>query len=75
VKSRKSLLRIVGDNIHHRRLKFELSQEKLAELANVHRNYIGRVERYELNLSLLQLERIADALKISILELLREGSE
>ena len=75
MKSRKSLLRIVGDNVRQRRLKSELSQEKLAELANVHRNYIGRVERYELNLSLLQLERIADALKISILELLTDDGE
>lgn len=73
MKSRKKLLRIVGDNIRQYRLKASLSQEKLAELASVHRNYIGRVERYEINLSLLQLERIAEALKLHPSELLQEG--
>ena len=49
-----------------------ISQEKLAEYADVHRNYIGRVERCEINLSLVQLAKIASGLNIHPSELLKE---
>lgn len=38
----------------------EVSQEKLAELANVHRNYVGKVERGEQNITIDSLVRFAD---------------
>jgi len=72
VKNAKSILKIVADNIRHYRLKADLSQEKLAEYADVHRNYIGRVERCEINISLIQLAKIAIGLNVKPSELLKD---
>ncbi len=47
-----------------------LSQEQLAHLANVHRTYIGMIERAEKNITLINIEKIANALNIPINELL-----
>lgn len=60
----------VGFLIRKHREKKEISQEKLAELAELHRTYIGQVERGEKNLTLRSLERIAKALNINIKDLL-----
>lgn len=49
-----------------------LSQEDLAELANLHRTYVGSVERAERNVSIDNMERLAAALSISLPKLLEE---
>ena len=59
-----------GKNVRKERLKRNLSQEKLAELANLHRNYIGMIERAERNITLLNIERISKSLKIPLIKLL-----
>lgn len=58
-----------GIQIRKQRLKKELSQEKLAELAGLHRTYIGAVERGEKNITLRNIQKIAGALDIPILVL------
>jgi len=56
----------VGFNIRRIREKRGLSQEKLAALANLHRAYIGQIERGEKNIGLKNLEKIAKALEVPV---------
>jgi len=50
-----------------------LSQERFAELADCHRNYIGKVERGEQNITVDMVSRFADGLKCKASELIREA--
>jgi transcriptional regulator with XRE-family HTH domain len=56
----------VGINIRKLREKKGLSQEQLAFEANLHRAYIGQIERGEKNIGLVNLEKIAKALRVSL---------
>ena len=60
-----------GKRVREERLKKGLSQEGLAELAEVHRTYIGMIERAEKNITLLNIEKISNALSIEIHDLLK----
>ncbi|RDU64956.1 transcriptional regulator [Helicobacter didelphidarum] len=60
----------IGNKIREERQRQSLSQEKLAEIANVHRTYIGMIERAEKNITLVSLEKIAIALGLDIRDLL-----
>ncbi len=51
------------------------SQESLADRAGLHRTYVGSVERAERNVSIDNMERIAQALEVDIAELLRSDRE
>lgn len=66
---------IFAKNLRKFRLKRKLSQEDLADLANIHRTYVGSVERAERNISIDNMERLANALDCSIAELLTEEIE
>ena len=59
----------IGQKIRIERMKRHLSQEKLAELANLNRNFIGMIERGETSLTVRSLENIANAFEIDIKEL------
>ena len=62
-KKNKILLQF-GDNVRKARLAKKLSQEDLADLAGVHRTYIGMIERAEKNITLISIEKIASALGV-----------
>ena len=55
-----------GQRVQEIRKARNLSQEKLAELAGVHRTYIGMIERAEKNITLCNIEKIAKALNTDI---------
>lgn len=54
------------------RVSAGLSQEKLAELANVHRTYVGDVERGERNISVVNMVKVAEALRKKLSEVVHE---
>lgn len=68
------ITQVLADNIRTFRKMKGLSQEGLAEICNLHRTYVGSVERGERNVTLSTLEVIAEALGVSVPELLTEGS-
>lgn len=65
---KKEVLIEFGKKVRSERLRLGLSQEELASRANVHRTYIGMIERAEKNITLENIEKIAKALNISIAE-------
>ncbi|UCV22313.1 helix-turn-helix domain-containing protein [Ferribacterium limneticum] len=59
--------------IRDTRQRLNISQEKLAETAKLHRNGVGRIERGKVGLSIFTLWLIADALGVSASELMRQA--
>jgi transcriptional regulator with XRE-family HTH domain len=70
VRRDESILAAVGKTIAERRRDLGFSQEDLAEEAGLHRTYVGSVERGEKNVSLINLVKIAAALRIPLSRLL-----
>ena len=66
-----TILDVLAHNLQELRKGRGLSQEKLAEKAGVHRTYIGMIERSEKNITLLNMEKIAIALNVEIIDLLK----
>jgi len=61
---------VFAENVRKFRLASGLSQEQLAELSDLHRTYVGSVERGERNVSIDNMERLANALKTKLRELI-----
>jgi transcriptional regulator with XRE-family HTH domain len=70
MKNKSEILIKFGERVREVRTQKGLSQEQLAHLADVHRTYIGMIERAEKNITLINIEKIAKALNMEINELL-----
>lgn len=66
---KKDILKKFGNKVREERLKRGLSQEKFAEKVDVHRTYIGMIERAEKNITLTNIKKISDALNITLSDL------
>lgn len=60
-----------GKAVRNRREKLGVSQEEFADMCELDRSYVGGVERGERNLSLINVEKIALAFRVSLAELFR----
>jgi transcriptional regulator with XRE-family HTH domain len=67
--SKKKIVVNFGNKVRELRNEKELSQAELASIANLHRTYVGMIERAEKNITLINIEKIANALEINIKEL------
>ena len=63
----------LAKNLRLLRARDGLSQEALADLVDLHRTYVGSIERSERNVSLDNVEKLARALKVDISELLSKA--
>lgn len=68
--SKKEILVKFGERVREIRKGKGLSQEELSFKADLHRTYIGMIERAEKNITLINIEKIANALDVSVSELL-----
>jgi len=73
VMSKANVMVKFGNRVRELRKSRNLSQEALADLANVHRTYIGMIERAEKNITLCNIERIANALDVPIRDFFEKG--
>lgn len=64
--------RIVGEIIRNYRKQAGLTQEKLAEKADLHHNFIGQVERGNMEISLGSMLKIAKALNVRVRDFVRD---
>ncbi|HEY6390947.1 MAG TPA: helix-turn-helix transcriptional regulator [Bryobacteraceae bacterium] len=55
---------LFGRRVRQLRLELGLSQERLAELSSLHRNYVGEAERGKRNVGLLNVVKLAHALGV-----------
>ena len=58
------IIRVFSQNVRKYRLQKGMSQEELADKANLHRTYIRAVECERRSIALENIQRIADALEI-----------
>lgn len=73
--SQYKIIKIISTNVKKYRLEKDISQETLAEHANLHRNSVSLLEKGELNFTMTTLEDIANALEVDVSALIDENSQ
>ena len=63
-------VKLLAKNVRLERVMHGWSQETLAELAGLHRSFVGAIERCEHNATLATVEKLANAFDLSVAELL-----
>ena len=66
------IIKVFGKNLRKYRMQLGVSQEKFAEMCGLHRTYISDVERFQRSVSLHNIQKMADALKIESYKLFME---
>lgn len=66
------IVRVFGSNVRRHRMRQGWSQESFAEKCGMHRTYISGIECCRRNISLENIQRIADALDVDAYLLLME---
>jgi len=74
MESKHEILNLFGENVRKYRRLLNISQEELAHRADLHRTYIGMIERAEKNITLVNIEKIANALEVKIEDLLKHSN-
>ena len=69
------IVRAFGENVRKYRVALGLSQEVFAEKCGLHRTYISTIERFQRNISIENVQRIADALGIESYKLFIEDNK
>ncbi len=64
--NKRDILIKFGEKVREIRKERGLSQEQLSFKSDLHRTYIGMIERAEKNITLVNIEKIANALEISV---------
>lgn len=63
------IVKVFGENLKKYRKEMNLSQEAFAEKCGLHRTYISSIERFQRNVSIENIQRIADGLEIDTYKL------
>lgn len=66
------IVKVFSSNVKKYRLLLGLSQERFAEKCGLHRTYISNIERFQRNVSLENIQKIADALEVDTYKLFLE---
>ena len=66
------IVKVFGTNLRKYRLALGVSQEKFAEMCDLHRTYISDIERFRRSIALENIQKIADGLGIETYKLFIE---
>ena len=68
------IIKVFGENVRKYSIAIGLSQEDFAEKCGLHRTYISAIERFQRNISIENVQKIADALGMESYRLLMENT-